>query len=108
MAAYAANIETETLYNGNYRKVLHTTPQMQLVVMKLRPLESVPMEVHPHTTQFLRIEQGQATVIVDGNMYLLGDGDVIIIPAGTAHVIINEGVEDLAFYTIYSPPEHSS
>jgi mannose-6-phosphate isomerase-like protein (cupin superfamily) len=103
---YAANIEYETLNNPYYRQVLHTTPQMQLVVMKLHPGEFIPPEIHPRTSQFIRVESGQALVELDEEEILLNDDEVVIIPAGTRHKVSNVGVEDLAIYTIYSPPEH--
>jgi mannose-6-phosphate isomerase-like protein (cupin superfamily) len=45
--------------------------------------------------------------IIDGNEYALGDGSVIIVPAGAQHNIINtSSAEDLKLYTLYSPAHH--
>ena len=30
----------------------------------------------------------------------------IIIPAGTWHNVINNGIEELRLYSVYAPPEH--
>jgi mannose-6-phosphate isomerase-like protein (cupin superfamily) len=103
---YKVSIEKKTLSNNNYRKVFHTTKQQQLVVMSLPVGDDIPIEKHPHTTQFIRIEQGIAQAIVDGKKYRLIDGDVIIIPQNTEHYIKNIGSNTLKLYTIYSPPEH--
>ena len=100
------SIEKKTLSNNNYRKVLYTTKQQQLVVMSLPVGDDIPMEKHPHTTQFIRIEKGIAQAIVDGKKYKLVDGDAIIIPQNTEHYIKNIGSNTLKLYTIYSPPEH--
>lgn len=104
--AYKANIEKETLENDNYRKVLHTGKQMQLVVMSLKPGEDIPMEVHNETNQFFRIEQGEALVKISGEDYNLKEDEVIIVPAGAEHYVKNVGEKDLKLYTIYAPPEH--
>ena len=59
---FVGNIERLTEKNKNYRKVLHTNPTMQLVVMSLKPREEIGMEIHPGTSQFIRIEEGKARV----------------------------------------------
>jgi mannose-6-phosphate isomerase-like protein (cupin superfamily) len=79
---------------------------MQLVLMSLSPGEEIGMEIHPHTSQFIRVESGMARVYIGRKMYILRDGDAVIIPPRKKHKIINNGHEDLKLYTIYSPPEH--
>ena len=45
--------------------------------------------------------------VIDGNEYLVADGDCVIVPAGAEHNIINvSATEDLKMYTIYSPAHH--
>lgn len=107
MAGYSTNIETRTLANEAFRRVLFTAPHSQLVVMTLQPGEEIGTEVHGDGDQFFRVEAGHAEAILDGETYTLGDGDVIVIPAGTEHNVINmSGSEPLRLYTIYSPPQH--
>ena len=107
MKGFNANIEKETLENTNFRKVLYTSKHSQLVLMSLKPNEEIGMEVHPDNDQFFRFEKGEGKCIIDGNSYELGDGSVIIVPAGAQHNIINtSGVNDLKLYTIYSPAHH--
>lgn len=103
---YKVNIEKKTLNNSNYRKVLFTTPQMQLVVMNIKKNQDIPKEKHSKTTQFIRIEKGDAMVEIGNSKYYLKDNDSIIIPAGTWHYVKNTGTTTLKLYTIYSPPEH--
>jgi mannose-6-phosphate isomerase-like protein (cupin superfamily) len=105
--AYKGNIERETLNNTFYRKVLHTTKNMQLVVMSLNPKEEIGMEVHKKTSQFIRVESGTASAVIGKKKYRLKEDDVIIIPPNTKHNVINTGPEDLKLYTIYTPPEHA-
>lgn len=104
--AYKTNIETETLENEFYRKVLHTGKNMQLVVMNLKPGEDIPKEIHPDIDQFFRVEEGEALIQVDGEEYNLTDDEVFIVPAGAEHYVKNSGEKNLKLYTIYTPPEH--
>lgn len=106
MHIYHSNIETETVENANFRKVLHTGKYSQLVVMSLKPGEDIGEEVHDNVDQFFRFEAGEAKVVADGEEYTVVEDDVVVIPAGTKHNIINTGSEDLKLYTIYSPSNH--
>ena len=106
MHIYHSNIEKETLENKNFRKVLNTGKYSQLVVMSLKPGEDIGEEVHDNVDQFFRFEEGEAKVVADGEEYSVGADDVVIIPAGTKHNIMNTGSEDLKLYTIYSPANH--
>ena len=105
MRGFITNIEKETLENTAYRKVLYTGRYSQLVVMSVAPGEEIGMEVHG-LDQFIRIEQGRARVVLDGEEAELSDDDVVVIPAGTEHNVVNIGDTPLKLYTIYSPPEH--
>lgn len=106
MNAYITNIEKETLDNTHYRKVLFTGDHLQLVVMNLKKGEDIPEEVHPDIDQFIRVEQGDMVAVVDGKEHTLGDDEIVIIPAGAKHRIINSGDGDLKIYSIYTPAEH--
>ncbi|MDD5032686.1 MAG: cupin domain-containing protein [Candidatus Pacebacteria bacterium] len=107
MKGFNANIEKETLENENFRKVLYTGKHSQLVLMSLKPNEEIGMETHEENDQFFRFEKGQGKCVIDGNECALGDGSVIIVPAGAQHNIINtSATESLKLYTIYSPAHH--
>jgi mannose-6-phosphate isomerase-like protein (cupin superfamily) len=100
------NIEKETIKNTFYRKVLFTTPQMQLVVMSIPKGENIPKEKHIGITQFIRVEKGNGKVIINNCEKKIKDGDAIIIPPNTFHFIANTGNYPLKIYVLYSPPEH--
>ena len=104
---YKENIESQTLANNNFRKVLYTGEHMQLVLMSLKPNEDIGMEVHTENDQFFRFEEGQGKVIIGETEYEVKDGDVVIVPANTQHNIINTSdIEFLKMYTIYAPAHH--
>ena len=106
MKGYTINIEKETLANTDYRRVLYTGKNSQLVLMSLKPGEEIGMEVH-HLDQFLRFEKGTGKAVLDGVEHEISDGFAVVVPAGTNHNFINtSATEDLKLYTVYSPPEH--
>ena len=107
MTNYLQNIETITLKNEHFRQVLYTSQHLQLVVMSLKPNESIGMETHAVTDQFLRIEVGEGKVIMNGEEKSVSAGDAFVVPAGTEHNVINTSAENpLKLYTIYAPPHH--
>lgn len=104
---FGTNIERDTLKNKYYRKVLFTGDEIQLVVMSLKVGEDIPFEIHPQTDQFIRVEKGNALIIVDGKRFQLKDGGVVVVPRGLKHYVKNTSRKyDLKLYTIYSPPNH--
>ncbi len=107
MTGYFAHIEEETIKNNNFRQVLYTGKFSQLVVMSLLPGEEIGEEVHDHVDQFFRFEVGEGKAILAGEEILFAADDVVIVPAGVKHNIINTSAsETLKLYTIYSPANH--
>lgn len=107
MKGYFANIEEKVAANNNFRQVLYTSAHSQLVLMTLKPNEEIGMETHTDNDQFFRFEEGEGKAIIDGNEYTLKAGDVVIIPAGATHNIVNTSSSmPLKMYTIYSPAHH--
>lgn len=106
MKGYITNIEKRSLENENFRRVLYTAKNSQLVVMSLRLGEDIGEEVH-QLDQFIRCEVGQGKAILDNISHDISDGFVVVVPAGTKHNIINTSQnKDLKLYTLYSPPNH--
>jgi len=107
MTGYYGHIEEDTLENTFFRKVLFTGPHSQLVLMSLKPSEEIGAEVHEDNDQFFRFEKGEGKVVIGNDEFIVKDGDVVIVPAGERHNIINtSSVEELKMYTIYSPAHH--
>ncbi|EKE13318.1 MAG: hypothetical protein ACD_13C00038G0004 [uncultured bacterium] len=107
MAGYYGHIESDTLENSYFRRVIFTAPHSQLVLMSLKPNEEIGMEVHEGNDQFFRFEKGEGKVIIAKEEFVVKDGDTIVVPAGQMHNVINtSGSEDLKLYTIYSPAHH--
>jgi len=107
MKGFKTAIELETKKNTDFRRVLYTGKNSQLVLMSLKPGEEIGMEVHDDVDQFFRFEAGEGKVLIDGAEHKVKDGDAVIVPCGAKHNVVNTSKsEDLKLYTIYSPPEH--
>ncbi|PID24293.1 cupin domain-containing protein [Sporosarcina sp. P7] len=109
---FTINIEEATTRNQTFRTVLWTGDHFQLTLMSISPGEDVGLEMHPHTDQFIRLEEGQGIVQighrrdqVDLERHIQ-DQDIVIIPAGTWHNLLNTGTVPIKLYSIYAPPNH--
>lgn len=104
---YKENIEKLTVENSNFRQVVYTGEQLQLVLMSLKPGEDIGSEVHDENDQFFRFDAGSGKVVINETEYEVEDGDAVIVPKGSEHNVINtSNSEDLKFYTIYAPSHH--
>jgi mannose-6-phosphate isomerase-like protein (cupin superfamily) len=106
MKGFVADIEALTVQNDDFRRVLYTGHNLQLVLMTLQPGEEIGEEVHEDRDQFFRIEEGEGEVWIDGVCNKVKDDDAVIVPQGARHNVVNSGAEPLRVYTIYGPPEH--
>lgn len=107
MKGFHANIEEETKNNPWFRKVIYTAKHTQLVLMSIPPGGEIGAEVHKGIDQFFRVDKGEGKCMINGNEYMISDGDAIIVPSGAEHNIINTSrTEHLKLYTLYSPPHH--
>ncbi len=109
---WVLDIEEATIANPDYRNTRWTGEYMQMVLMSLKPGEIIDLEVHNDHDQFIRIEQGEARVLMGKTKDNLDfdkrvkDDWAVFIPAGYWHEVRNVGNVDLKLYTIYAPPEH--
>jgi len=106
MKGFVDNIERLTEENGDFRRVLYTGSNLQVVVMAIQPGAEIGEEVHPDRDQFFRIEEGGGELRIDGVSHPVKEDDGIVVPAGATHNLLNTGSEPLKLYTIYGPPEH--
>jgi mannose-6-phosphate isomerase-like protein (cupin superfamily) len=107
MKGFKNNIETDTIENNNFRKVLYTGKNLQLVLMSLKAGEAIGEETHQDIDQFFRFESGSGKCIIDGTEYLVEEGDAVVVPSGAKHNVINmHSSKELKMYTLYGPPNH--
>jgi mannose-6-phosphate isomerase-like protein (cupin superfamily) len=106
MKGFVEDIEELTEANDDYRRVLYTGKNLQLVLMALQPGEEIGEEVHETHDQFFRVETGKGEVWIDGERTRIRSDDAIVVPAGARHNVVNTGHKPLKLYTLYGPPEH--
>jgi mannose-6-phosphate isomerase-like protein (cupin superfamily) len=106
MKGFVANIEDLTEENDDFRHVLYTGKNVQLVLMSLKPGQDIGEETHKTHDQFFRIEKGKGEIAIDGVTHKLKSGVGIVVPAGAKHNLINTGDKPMKIYTIYGPPNH--
>ena len=105
MKGFVQDIESLATRNDEFRKVLYTAKNCQLVLMALKPQEEIGAEVHK-LDQFFRVEEGSGEAVLDGVRTPISAGFAVLVPAGARHNIINTGREPLKLYTLYAPPNH--
>ena len=106
MKGFAENIEKLTEDNSDFRRVLYTGKNLQLVLMAIAPGDEIGAEIHHDRDQFFRFEEGEGEVWIDGVATRVKADDGVVVPAGAKHNVVNSGSEPLRLYTIYGPPEH--
>ena len=106
MKGFHGDIEAATEDNTDFRRVLYTGHNLQLVLMSIPPGGEIGAEVHDDRDQFFRFEAGEGEVMVDDNTYRVKADDAVIVPQGARHNVRCTGSEPLKMYTIYAPPEH--
>ena len=110
----AFDIETATGDNENYRTVIWTGRHLQVTLMCIPVNESIGLEAHPDTDQFLRVETGSGKAVMGSAKDQLhfeqevAAGWSIQVPAGTWHDVINTGNEPLRLYAVYAPSHHAA
>lgn len=111
-APFVIDIERATSQNRTFRTALWTGKYLQLTLMSIGVGEDIGLEVHEDHDQFIRIEDGHGLILMGDRPERLSfqanvtDDDVILIPAGTWHNLLNTGNKPLKLYSIYAPPEH--
>ena len=102
---FVQDIGNIAIKNDEFRRVLYTAKNCQLVLMALKPKEEIGAEVHK-LDQFFRVEEGSGEAVLNGVRTAIRAGFAVVVPAGMTHNIINTGSVPLKLYTIYSPPNH--
>ncbi|MDP2665318.1 MAG: cupin domain-containing protein [bacterium] len=104
--SYHTNIIQDTQANDNFRRVMFTGKNSQLVIMSISPGGEVGKETHKYTEQTLFFLSGTGEGEFDGKKFPVVPGDVAVVVPGTEHNFWNTGTEPLKIYTVYAPPNH--
>ena len=93
--------------NDEFRKVLWTGDNTQLVLMAIPEGGEIGGEVHEGHDQLLYFVAGTGVAKIGDVETEIADGDVSIVPSGQFHNFRNTGSGMLKLFTTYSPPEHA-
>jgi mannose-6-phosphate isomerase-like protein (cupin superfamily) len=104
--SYQGNIIKATQENTDFRRVLFTGLNSQLVVMSIPPGGEVGAETHKYTEQTLFFLSGTGEGELNSKKFPIVPGDVVVVVPGTEHNFWNTGAEPLKIYTVYAPPNH--
>lgn len=104
--SYHTNILQKTEENEDFRRVLFTGRNSQLVVMSIPPGGEVGEETHAYTEQTLFFLSGTGEGTLDEEKFPISSGDVVVVVPGTKHNFRNTGSVPLKIYTVYAPPNH--
>ena len=111
---YTADVTRAAIENTNFRTAFWTGKHAQMTLMSIPVCSDIGMEIHKDTDQIIRIEQGNARVVMGKNCnrpdleQQLHCGDTVFVLAGTWHNIINVGRTPLKVSSIYAPPHHKA
>jgi mannose-6-phosphate isomerase-like protein (cupin superfamily) len=105
---YIDDIQNIARAGDDYRRVLYTGANLQLVIMALATGDNIGPETRMDHDLFLRIEAGQGQVNIDGMTVDINENSGIIIPAGTLYSLTNTGPAPLKLYIAYGAPEFAS
>jgi mannose-6-phosphate isomerase-like protein (cupin superfamily) len=100
-------IATVAQESPDFRRVLWTGKNTQLVIMTIPPGGEIGEEVHEDTDQILTFVSGLGEATVSGQKRKVAQGDLVVVPAGRKHNFVNTGDNPLILYTVYGPPEHA-
>ncbi len=108
MKFFTADVRQLSRENGDFRRVLYTGPNSQLVLMDLARREEIGEEVHDEVDQIFFVVEGLGAATIDGTVVKIKADDIIFVPRGARHNLINGDTTDsLKLITIYSPPAHA-
>lgn len=102
---FVIDIESDTKNETNFRRVVYTGKNLQLVLTSLKPNEDIGEETHADVDQFFRIDDGSGVVLINGVSHEISNGSAFIIPQGAKHNVI-AGKDGIKLYSLYSPPNH--
>ena len=106
------NIAQMALQNTNFRTTVWTGGYAQMTLMCVDNCDELGVEVHPESDQIIRVEQGKACVKMGECKerlhfsQMMCPGEVVFIPAGVWHNIVNMEDAALKLSVIYAKPNH--
>lgn len=106
MTIFVGDIDKMASETHNYREVLDTTKQSQLVIMNVPNGVDIGFEKHKGVTQTIKVVRGKGILFVGSDRIQIKKGVIMVIPPNTYHNVVSTSKGGLHLYSIYSPPVH--
>jgi len=91
--------------NVEFLATTDDTPLFNLGIVLLRPGQGVDGHVHEAEDDSFLVLEGTLSLTVgdDDRDVQAGPGTFVLVPAGTAHAIMNSGTTDVRFLNVHAP-----
>jgi quercetin dioxygenase-like cupin family protein len=99
--ARAAKVEAVEMLPGVWRRTLNYGERLMVVQVTVEKGVAVPVHSHPHE-QITYIVEGQLAMEVEGQTYMLGPGDSLLVPGDVEHG--GTAIERTLVIDTFSPP----
>ena len=70
-----------------------------------QPMAYVDVHTHKVQDQIYHVLEGEGSMEIEGKKQIVRKHDVIFIPPGLSHSIVNNGITDLTFIVVTTPVE---
>ena len=70
-----------------------------------QPMAYVEVHTHKVQEQIYHVLEGEGMMIIEGRKQVVRKHDVIFLPPGYSHSIVNNGLTDLTFIVVTTPTE---
>jgi mannose-6-phosphate isomerase-like protein (cupin superfamily) len=77
------NLKGDSSVKDKLRNVLHSSKYLQVVLLNIKPGAKIGLESNGSVDQFFGFKGGEGKCTIEGQEFIVGNGDVIIIPAGS-------------------------
>jgi quercetin dioxygenase-like cupin family protein len=103
------NIEAKDLPGRSLKWLI--SPEMNLTgslsmnTVVIKPGNTVkPAHSHPEMEEVIYITSGEGKVYIDGTVYEIRQGSVVLFKSGSIHMVRNSGSEDMKIMCVFVPP----
>jgi mannose-6-phosphate isomerase-like protein (cupin superfamily) len=103
MAPFNKDMVELATKNDFFQKEVYLDNNIQIVLMSIPAGEDIGMETH-RADQSTYFVAGSGQAIVDDVKSKVGPNQLVVIPKGAEHNIINNGSGPLKLFSIYAPP----
>jgi mannose-6-phosphate isomerase-like protein (cupin superfamily) len=90
MQAFHDDVKKLAKHNDDFRRVIYTGPNSQLVLMCIQPGDDIGEEQHDVDQLFYFVD-GEGEAIIEGEVRPVEEHDAVVVPAGMTHNFRNTG-----------------